>query len=115
ELAELEPLEARIIALREAERSLEEALALRADPELAALAEAEVLTLRARIPALERDLRIALLPRDEADERSAILEIRPAAGGDEAALFAAELFAMYQRYGENRGWRCEILDYADTG
>jgi peptide chain release factor 1 len=115
ELAELEPLEARIIALRAAEQSAADAEALLADPEFAPLAEVELAELRKRIPALAKEIRIALLPRDEADERSAILEIRPAAGGDEAALFAAALFEMYQRYAENRGWRFEILDYADTG
>ena len=114
ELAELEPLVARIIELRDAERQAEEAEALRADPELAALAEAELAELRARILRLLREIQIALLPRDEADERAAILEIRPAAGGDEAALFAAELFTTYQRYAEGRGWRFEILDYNTT-
>ena len=60
-------------------------------------------------------IRLALLPKDEADARSAILEIRPAAGGDEASLFAAELFQMYQKYAESKGWRVEVLEYADTG
>ena len=78
------------------------------------LAEAELRTLKEQIPALEHEIRIALLPKDDADERAAILEIRPAAGGDEAALFAAELFAMYQQYAETRGWRWEILEYNDT-
>ena len=71
-----------------------------ADPEMRELAEVELYALKQRIPALEHELQLALLPKDEADERSAILEIRPAAGGDEAALFAAELFGMYQRYAE---------------
>ena len=60
-------------------------------------------------------MRVALLPKDEADSRSAILEIRPAAGGDEASLFAAELFAMYQKYAGLKGWRFEVLEYDDTG
>ncbi len=106
ELAELAPLVARINDLRVAEQARAEAASLRADPELAAL--------DARIPALMREIQIALLPRDDADERAAILEIRPAAGGDEAALFAAELFTTYQRYAEGRGWRFDILDYAAT-
>jgi len=63
---------------------------------------------------LEHEIRIMLLPRDAADERSAILEIRPAAGGDEAGLFAAELFRAYQRYAEGRGWRFEVLDYDEN-
>ncbi len=85
-----------------------------ADPELRELAETELAALKDRLPVLEHELRLALLPRDEADERSAILEIRPAAGGDEAGLFAAELFGAYQKYAALRGWRFEILDYADT-
>ncbi|HUC19500.1 MAG TPA: peptide chain release factor 1 [Acetobacteraceae bacterium] len=109
ELAELDPVIVRIEALREAEQAREEAEALRADPELAELAESELAALRERVPLLERELRLALLPRDAADERSAILEIRPAAGGEEAALFAAVLFAMYRRYAESRHWRFELL------
>ncbi len=85
-----------------------------ADPEMRELAEAELEGLKARIPTLEHEIRLALLPKDEADERSAILEVRPAAGGDEAALFATELFAMYQKYAALRGWRVEILEYNDT-
>jgi peptide chain release factor 1 len=85
------------------------------DPEFRELAEAELAMLKERIPQLRHELRVALLPRDEADERSAILEVRPAAGGDEAALFAAELFAMYQKYAALRGWRFELLEYDDTG
>jgi peptide chain release factor 1 len=72
------------------------------------------LTQKERVPALEHEIRIMLLPRDAADERSAILEIRPAAGGDEAGLFAAELFRAYQRYAEGRGWRFEVLDYDEN-
>jgi peptide chain release factor 1 len=79
------------------------------------LAEAELDELKQKIPALEHEIQLALLPKDEADARSAILEIRPAAGGDEAGLFAAELFAMYQKYSEGRGWKFEILEYSDTG
>ena len=115
ELAELEPVVARIDELRDAQRAAAEAQAMLSDPELRELAEAELADLRDRLPSLRHEIRLALLPRDEADSRSAILEIRPAAGGDEAALFAAELFAMYQRYAEAHGWRFEILDYGDTG
>ena len=114
ELSDLEPVAARIAELRAAEQARAEAETLLADPEMHELAEAELHALKARLPALEHELRLALLPRDEADERSAILEIRPAAGGDEAALFATELFAMYQKYAALRGWRFEILDYTDT-
>ncbi len=115
ELSELEPVVARIDELREAERRADDARALLADPEMKELAEAELYDLKDQIPALQHAIRVSLLPKDEADDRSAILEIRPAAGGDEAALFAAELFAMYQKYAALRGWRFEVLEYDDTG
>jgi peptide chain release factor 1 len=115
ELADIEPVVVRIGDLRQAERARDEAESLLADPEMKELAEAELFDLKERIPALEHELRLALLPKDEADARSAILEIRPAAGGDEAGLFAAELFTMYQKYAEAKGWKFEILDYGDTG
>jgi peptide chain release factor 1 len=115
ELSEIEPVVARIGELREAERARQDASTLMDDPEMRELAEAELFELRDKILALEHEIQLALLPKDEADARSAILEIRPAAGGDEAGLFAAELFGMYQRYSEGRGWRFEILEYSDTG
>jgi len=114
ELAELEPVESRIGDLRAAEQAQAEAEAMMSDPEMRELAEAELGALRERIPALRHDIRIAMLPKDEADERAAILEIRPAAGGDEAALFAAELFAAYLKYAALRGWRTEVLEYGET-
>ena len=115
ELSEIEPLVASVGELRAAERARDEAQTLLGDPDMRELAEAELAELKDRIPALEHEIRIALLPRDEADERSAILEIRPAAGGDESGLFGAELFAMYQKYAAARGWRFEVMDYDDTG
>ena len=114
ELAELEPVVARVDELRAAEKAQAEAETLLADPELRELAETELRDLKAQIPTLEHEIRLALLPKDAADERAAILEIRPAAGGDEAALFATELFGMYQRYAEAHDWRFEILEYGDT-
>jgi peptide chain release factor 1 len=114
ELSELTPVEERIADLRAAEQAQSEAETLLGDPEMRELAEAELDELKGRIPKLEHEIRLALLPKDEADERSAIVEIRPAAGGDEAALFASELFGMYQRYATLRGWRFEILEYNDT-
>ena len=115
ELSELEPVVERIGELRAAERGAAEAERMLDDPELRELAEAELFDLRQRLPELQHEIRLALLPKDEADSRSAILELRPAAGGDEAGLFAAELFGMYQRYAEAHGWRFEILEYGDTG
>jgi peptide chain release factor 1 len=114
ELAELDPLVAKVEELRAATRARDEAEALMTDPEMRDLAEAEWLSQKDRVPLLERELQLMLLPRDAADERSGILEIRPAAGGDEAGLFAAELFRAYQRYAESRGWRFELLEYDES-
>ncbi len=114
ELSELEPLVEKVEELRAATRARDEAEAMMADPEMRDLAEAEWLEQKDRVPLLERELQLMLLPRDAADERSAILEVRPAAGGDEAGLFAAELFRAYQRYAEGRGWRFELLDYDES-
>ncbi|MEO0624553.1 MAG: peptide chain release factor 1 [Pseudomonadota bacterium] len=91
-------------------KELEEARAMAADPEMAALARDEIAALEAALPEAEQALQLALLPKDAADERAAILEIRPGTGGDEAALFAGDLFAMYRRYAERRGWRVEVLE-----
>ncbi|MBC7800521.1 MAG: peptide chain release factor 1 [Gemmatimonadaceae bacterium] len=115
ELSELNPIVERIDELRAAERAHADAEAMLADPEMKALAEAELFDLKDKLPALRHEIRLALLPKDEADARSAIVEIRPAAGGDEAGLFAAELFQMYQKYAEANGWKVEVLEYADTG
>jgi len=114
ELSELEPLVARVNALRAAEQARDEARAMLDDPEMRELAEADLAEIEKTLPALEREVRLMLLPRDLADERSAILEIRPAAGGDEAGLFAAELFGAYRRYAENRRWTFEVLEYDET-
>jgi peptide chain release factor 1 len=114
ELAELEPVVARIEELRAAEAEAAGAEALLADPEMREMAEEELRDLRQRLPALQQEIRISLLPKDEADERSAILEIRPAAGGDEAGLFAAELFEAYQKYAGVKGWRFEIAELAEN-
>jgi peptide chain release factor 1 len=84
------------------------------DPELGPLAEAELPELAAALEALEREIQIQLLPRDPNDERNTILEIRAGTGGEEAALFAGDLFRMYTRYAETRGWRIEIMNTSDA-
>jgi peptide chain release factor 1 len=80
-----------------------------------AMAEQEYFVLKARLPEMERDLQAMLLPKDAADEKNAILEVRAGTGGDEAALFAAQLFRMYQRYAQLRGWRFEVMEIGETG
>jgi peptide chain release factor 1 len=114
ELSELEPIEARIQELRDSEKAKQEAEAMLSDPEMKSLAEAELETLKQALPELEMSLRLALLPKDEMDDRSAILEIRPAAGGDEAGLFAAELFQAYQKYAGLQGWKFEVMEYGES-
>jgi peptide chain release factor 1 len=113
-LSNLDPIVEKIAAWRAAETAQAEAQAMLADPEMRELAEAELAETAARLPVLEREIRLALLPKDEADARSAILEIRPAAGGDEAGLFAAELFRAYQKYAETQRWRWTLLDYEEN-
>jgi peptide chain release factor 1 len=109
EYAELRDVVETIRAWRRADTDLRAAEEMLADPEMADLAEEEIAALRRRLPELEEGVRLALLPRDAADDRPAILEIRPGTGGDEAALFAGDLFRMYQRFAEAQGWRVEIL------
>jgi peptide chain release factor 1 len=118
EYSELSPIVDGIDALRRARdelASLVEITRSGEDEELKALAEDELRTVRASLPALEQKVKLALLPKDADDERNAILEVRAGTGGEEAALFAAELFRMYQRYAALRGWRFELLDLSETG
>jgi peptide chain release factor 1 len=103
---------------REVERHLAQALELieggTSESGLRELAEAEVRESRAEMAALEQRLRHALVPKDPLDERNVVLEVRAGTGGDEASLFAAELFRMYTRYAERRGWRVEILELSES-
>lgn len=85
------------------------------DPEMREMAQAELDPLKAKILGLEDELKIMLVPKDPMDDKSVIMEIRPAAGGAEAALFAAELFRMYLRYAERRRWKTEIIDHEESG
>ncbi|KMK67026.1 bacterial peptide chain release factor 1 (bRF-1) [Puniceibacterium sp. IMCC21224] len=114
EYAELKPVVDQIAAWRRLVDGIAEAEALCSDPEMRALAEDELQELRRALPESERVLLVALLPRDAADTRPAMLEIRPGTGGDEAALFAADLLRMYQRYAEAQGWRVDIIEEQTT-
>ena len=119
EYADLTPLVRAIEAYRKAAAEARELEGLAedaaGDAEMRKLAEAELRELSGRLPALEHELKILLLPRDAADEKNAILEVRAGTGGEEAALFAANLLRMYQRYAEGRGWRFELLSLSETG
>jgi len=117
ELAELEPVAAAIRAYRDLQQEgsdLDKLIAdPQTDPEMRALAGEELPALNSRLAEAEHALRLALLPCDAADEKGAILEIRAGTGGDEAALFAGDLFRMYQRYAERRGWTMELVSASE--
>ncbi|RMF41236.1 MAG: peptide chain release factor 1 [Anaerolineae bacterium] len=118
ERSDLEPLVAVIREYRQALEHLEEAKAMRdgeSDPEMQELAALEVAELEEKIPALEEKLKRMLLPKDPRDNRNVIMEIRAGAGGDEAGLFAADLFRMYSRYAERQGWKVEVMSENATG
>lgn len=110
EYSDMKPVVDQVRAYQTLIADLAEAEAMLDDPEMKALAEEEIPGLRQAIPAAEEALQLALLPKDAADARPAILEIRPGTGGDEAALFAGDLYRMYQRYVDARGWRMEIIE-----
>ena len=117
EYSELSPIVDVIAALRQAQSEMAAAAEMVAgeDPDMKALAEEEVQSLRERLPELEMRVRMSLVPKDADDERNAILEVRAGTGGEEAALFATELFRMYQRYAALRNWKFELLDLSETG
>jgi peptide chain release factor 1 len=118
EYSELTPVVEGIAALRRAQAELADLAPLAedgGDPEMRALAQIELQAVKARLPELEQAVKLLLLPKDEADERNAILELRAGTGGEEAALFAAALFRMYQRYAAQRGWRFEVMEVSETG
>ncbi len=114
EYADLKPVVSQIEIYRGLQADLQEAQAMLEDPEMKALAEEELYRIKEALPQAEAALQIALLPKDAADARPAIMEIRPGTGGDEAALFAGDLFAMYQRYAEAQTWQVELISYAET-
>ncbi len=118
ERADLEPLVRKAAAYRRVLQQIEEARQLAEegeDPELKALARAELDDLLPRQAQLEAEIKRLLLPKDPRDERNVIMEIRAGTGGEEAALFAADLFRMYARYAERQGWKVEVLSANETG
>ncbi len=119
EYSELAPVVDAVTALRRMQAELADLEHMMADQaadaEMRELANAEFYALKDKLPDLEKQLQVMLLPKDAADERNVILEIRAGAGGDEAALFASELFQMYQRYSGLHGWRFEVMEISETG
>jgi peptide chain release factor 1 len=114
EYAELRPVVETIHGYRRIVSDIADAEVMLKDPEMRALAEDELPELREALEGAEHDVRLALLPKDAADSRAAIIEIRPGTGGEEAALFAGDLLRMYQRYCETRGWKFEMIEEQQT-
>ncbi|MEO7169280.1 MAG: PCRF domain-containing protein, partial [Sphingomonas sp.] len=116
EYAELEPVARAAGEVRRlrAELHVLAGMENEADAEIRAMAREEIEAIRGTLPEAERSLALSLLPRDAADERAAMLEIRAGTGGDEAALFAGDLFRMYQRYAESQGWRVDLISASSS-
>jgi len=114
EYAELRPVVDTVQDYQQTLRDIDDAQAMLRDPEMKELAQAELPELEAKLPALEKSVQLALLPKDDADARPALIEIRPGTGGDEASLFAGDLLRMYQKYCEGRGWTFETLEQTLT-
>ena len=119
EYAELSPVAEKVQALRDAESERADLQSMIDDPdsdkEMAALAREELDAITERLDVLTSEVQILLLPKDAADERNVILEVRAGTGGDEAAIFAGDLFRMYQRFSELQGWKFEVVEATDAG
>lgn len=113
--AELEPYVVAIRKFRNLKEGIAHVEALLHDPEMKEMAQAEIADLREKLAATEEELRVMLLPRDPNDEKDVLVEIQQGTGGEEAALFAADLFRMYTRYAERKGWKYEVLSIEETG
>jgi peptide chain release factor 1 len=114
-LSDLETPVMKYRELKQIRQALAEARQMLADPDMKAMAEEEIASLAPREPVLEEEIKLLLLPRDPNDEKNVILEIRAGTGGDEASLFAAELFRMYQRFAEQHKWKIELLSLSESG
>ena len=119
ELAEIRPVVEQAVKLQKLKTELDDSLILLKDPEadldMKSLAEEEIKEIRPKIIEEEHMLKLLLLPKDKDDSRNAILEIRAGTGGEEAALFGADLFGMYQKFASEQGWRFEIMEISETG
>ncbi len=114
EFSELDPVATAAKDLQKLRTEQTDLEAMLADPEMREIAEEELASIRETLPAAERALALSLLPRDAADDRSAMLEVRAGTGGDEAALFAGDLFRMYSRYAEAQGWKVELISASEA-
>ncbi len=114
EYAEVEPVAEVASKLQRLRTDFVDLQAMLDDPDMREMAEEELVSVREQLPEAERDMALRLLPKDAADDRSAMLEVRAGTGGDEAALFAGDLFRMYQRYAEMQGWKVEIISASES-
>ena len=114
-LREIETPVEKFRELKQVRQGLAEARALLGDADMRAMAEEEIAALEPREPAIEEELKLLLLPKDPNDEKNVILEIRAGTGGDEASLFAAEIFRMYTRFAEQHRWKVEVLSLSESG
>jgi peptide chain release factor 1 len=115
EKSRIEPVVLKYREFREANTQYEEAKSLLYDPEMGEMAREEITRLESILPTLEEELKLLLLPKDPRDEKNVIVEIRAGAGGDEAGIFAADLFRMYTRYADRKGWKSSLLTASETG
>ncbi|MEE8885943.1 MAG: peptide chain release factor 1 [Eubacteriales bacterium] len=118
EQAELQPVADAYRAYKKNNQTIEDSLEMldeESDPEMKEMIRGELAEARSRKEELEQNLRILLIPKDPNDDKDVNIEIRAGAGGDEAALFAAEIYRMYNRYAEKKGWSCELVNYEETG
>ena len=111
---ELEPIVQAFRAYRDAQRAQDEALEMLSDPEMKELAQEELQQAKADLARLEEELKVLLLPKDPNDEKNIFVEIRGGAGGEESALFAADLYRMYTMYADKRGWQTEVMNVSET-
>ena len=115
EHAEIEPIVMKYREYKEVEKTYKDALEMMNDKELKELAEVEMLEAKEKLPVLEEELKLLLIPKDPDDDKNVICEIRGGAGGEEAALFAGTLFRMYSMYAERKHWKLEVLNENETG
>jgi peptide chain release factor 1 len=115
ERSDIQPIVQKFREYRSKSEALEEAQEMLADPEMRELAEMEISEIKDQIPAMEEEIKLMLLPKDPRDDKNVVIEIRSGAGGDEAALFAADLYRMYSRYAEANRYKYEVLAENETG
>ena len=114
EHSEIEPIVEKYREYRKTKQNMEDAKEMMSDPELKELAEADMLEAKEKLPLLEEEIKILLIPKDKDDDKNVICEIRGGAGGEEAALFAGTLFRMYSMYAERKHWKLEVLNENET-